>query len=417
MMRSWFGGQTQYTHLYLSAEGQIDRSALTGSETKKTPLCLNLAPGLCALRRLNTAGMKPKEVNAALALLAEESLPELASEYYLDSWKIDAETHGLAALPRVLLDQARHDILAGGSGQLAAVRVPELCPPAQSSAVFWRTAAGVLGCLWQDQRLYHWQVFSAQLATRSLLEQMAVAAPSPPQAIYLNWMSTELSTAWSEAELQSHWPQAQVYDVWDPADQRGYFGQGPTFDSFLYTQQRQAATTSEKWRLGLALAGTAAAGFFMFFAEVRYLERQVEQLAHTASLFKVQANRSEKVAARSGQALRQIRELRAMSVERIGVLAVLKALNDALPPRVKLDSISLDRTGLAALDGVAETELDITTFLERLGRSAVLREPNLAFTQKEQSGGDAQSGLIRFRLEARLVQPLLSLPGEPEREA
>ena len=95
--------------------------------------------------------------------------------------------------------------------------------------------------------------------------------------------------------------------------------------------------------------------------------------------------------------------------ERNGVIKVLQTLSDSLPPRVKLENISVERSGATALDGIAETEVDVSTFLERLRGSPLIRDLNLSFSQKDTKKTGVQA-LLRFRLEARWTQPLLTLP-------
>lgn len=407
----------RYAHVEVSPEGELIGPPGGAQTTLRGPVCLHLAPGSCLLRTLNTAAMNRKEIAPALELLAEASLPLPPDQYYTDSWQIGPELHALAALPRGPLDRARDRIAAAG-GRLAAVRIPELCPPPAGSPavlVLWSMPepGGLLACLWRGQTLYRWQHFPQRLSRRALLEQLAAGADPAPATIYLNWMRSELDP-WPE--LGAVWPQAEVVETWGwtAAERARRFGPGPQLQSFLQQAQRRPASRADKLQLGLALGGVACAALFLFFAEVDYLERQAEQLRHQVSLLKVKANRSEKVAARSGQTLRRIRELRALAVERRGVLEVLKALTEALPARVRLERINVERGGATALDGLAETELDVSNLLENLSQTPLLTEPRLTFTQKEETRGDTSTpALIRFRLEARLAEPLLAPGGLP----
>ena len=414
-------------HVELNHEGELIGLPGGAQAALRGPVCLHLPPGSCLLRVLNVAGMNRKEIAPALALLAEASLPLPPDQYYTDSWQIGPELHALAALPSEPLDRARGRVAAAG-GRLAAVRVPELCPPPvgpsaagprparpHAALVLWSMPepGGLLACLWRGQTLYRWQHFPQRLPRQALLEQLAANADPAPAAVYLNWMRSELDP-W--AELDAVWPQAEVIETWDwdLAERARRFGPGPQLQSFLRQEQRRTASRSDKLRLGLALGGAVCTALFLFFAEVAYLERQAEQLRHQVSLLKVKANRSEKVAARSGQTLRRIRELQALAVERRGVLEALKALTDALPARVRLERINVERGGATALDGLAETELDVSNLLENLSQAPLLTEPRLTFTQKEETRGDTSTpALIRFRLEARLAEPLLAPVGVP----
>ena len=106
-------------------------------QRRAAPVILHPPPGLCLLRRLSVTGLGAREIEAALALWAEESLPEPVQHYYLDSWVIDDDSRALAALPREPLDRAREQLAAGG-GRLAGIRVAELRPPATDAGSFYR---------------------------------------------------------------------------------------------------------------------------------------------------------------------------------------------------------------------------------------------------------------------------------------
>ncbi|MCP4964989.1 MAG: hypothetical protein GY926_07120 [bacterium] len=394
-------------HYRLDEAGRL--VALDPSADPSAPACVHLPPGLCLLRRLSVTGLRANEIEPALALWAEESLPDPVENYAWDSWVISADVRGLVAVPRAPLDQARKTLEQAGTS-LRALRVPELCAPvqAESAVIFWATPEGVLACFWDQQVMYEWQSFPSGPPTRAALEQAAALCQSPPARVYRYGPTGGGGEAWGE--VHAVWPNAEwiPIDTFDPAAQPPH-DSGPAFRNYLHEFQRQPATGADKRRLGLALAGACLTGFFLFHADVAYREQQVEQLRHQVSLLKIKANRSEKLAARSGKTLRQLRALRAMTIERKGVTNILQVLGDSLPPRVKIETLSVERSGMTALDGIAETELDITSFLQRLRLSPLLRDARLSFSEKEtdRKGGQA---LVRFRLEVRWAQPLLSLP-------
>lgn len=414
----WSGEQgNKYAVVTLDKSGEITdlvRSlARQGKKSKR--ICLQLLPGHCLLRRLSLSSLNTHEIQSALEMWADESLPEPAEDYYLDNWMISPETHGLAAIPREPLQKARQALTDKGL-KLVSLHVPELCPPRPSSTgiVLWPTDHGTLVCFWRDHVLYDWQSFLSNISARALSEQVAAICLEAPAFIYLNEMGSDEVI---RSELLSAWPDADIVDIDSHSQQTAdsTFNTRLTFDSYIKEQEQLSATGQEKKKLWLALVATAVAGLFLLFANVTQLEREVRELEHQVSLLKVRALRSEKVASRTGDALKKVRELRAMTTERQGIMTVLKALSDSMPPRTRLDNFTVERNGNASLDGVAETELDVSTLLEKFERTSLFLNPNLTFIQKEEAL-DGAKPLVRFRLEALIAQPLLSLPSVDESE-
>jgi len=373
-------------------------------------VCLHLPPGLCLFRRFAVTGLSAKEIEPALMLWAEESLPEPTGNYALDSWVISPAIRGLVAVPRILLDQARQKINEAGTS-LGMLRVPELLPPtdSQPTVIFWATPENLLACFWDQQVLYEWQSFPPGPPSHAMLEQADAICKVAPACLHRYETATDTDKPWSEA--RSIWPHANVITTgpFDPTAQQHLQDAGPEFRSYVHESEGHAMTGGDKMRLGLAVAGACLAGLFLFHSDISYRERQVKQMRHQVSLLKIKANRSEKLAARSGRTLRQVRELRAMTIERNGIMKVLQILGESLPPRVKIETISVERNGTAALDGIAETEVDISAFLRRLRGSPLVHDLSLSFSQKDtQLKGD--QALVRFRLEARWAHPLLTLP-------
>ncbi len=424
-VRTWVQGLTdgksdrEWVHVTLDELGNLPDvpQALGRRREESLQVCLHLMPGQGLLRRLSVGTLSPKDIEPALELWAEESLPLPIEEYYLDSWNIPTDMRGLVALPREPLSRARQQLVAA-QAQLTVVRVPELRPPidARSGVILWETPVGLLVCLWQHHSLYDWQSFLNGQSTRAIAEQMAACCREVPAFVYVNGSGSEIIQI--RSELESMWPHVECTETGGldgPITDRHYLP-GPAIASFLEEEQQQAATVTEKFHLGLALTGVLIAALFLFFANVTYLQQQVEAQQHHMSLLKIRANRSEKVAARIGDTMRKVRELRTMTTERQGLLQVLKELSEALPSRVKLDNFTVERDGTTAMDGMAETELDISAMLERFRRSSLFREPNLTYIQKD-TKRDKTQALIRFRLETRLAQPLLNLPSEEDHDA
>ena len=408
-MIKWPGKTVQLNvHCRLNEADEI--SGLDNSTESPTAVCLHLPPGLCLLRQLAVTGLTAKEIESALMLWAEESLPEPVDNYALDNWVISPDIRGVVAVPRAPLDQARQKLLAAGA-TLRILQVPELLPPAdpQPAVIFWDTPKNLVACFWEQQVLYGWQSFPPGPPTRAMLEQASAICKTAPTSLHWYGSTTDNDKPWKETS--SIWPNADSInsELFDPSTQQHLQIAGPTFHSYIDESENQPVAGTDKIRMGLAIGGACLAGLFLFHADISYRERQVEQLRHHVSLLNVKANRSEKLAARSGKTLRQVRELRAMTIERNGIMKVLQTLSDSLPPRVKIENISVERSGATALDGIAETEVDVSTFLERLRSSPFIRELNLSFSQKDskKKGGQA---LLRFRLEAHWAQSLLTLP-------
>lgn len=414
----------KYINVDIDAQGELlnAEQALSGRRRRKSKVQVRLPPGVCLLRKLQVQGLTKKEIEPALELWAEESLPYPPEYYYLDSWKISDHEYGLAALPAEPLRQAREQLWQEHSVRVGQVRVAELATPqdSRSGIVIWSTATGFTACLWEKGVLYDWQSFPQEIAAEFALTQLSVSCRNNPEWIYID--ADAAASKQINAALISLWPEVTAEEVrdWSPQTRQRRFSANLAFDRYINEHHYQPATVKDKFRLSLAVAACVITGLFLLFTNLQQLEKQVETLRHHDSLLKVQASRSEQVAKRSGNTLRQIRELRAMTMERPGVMNALKVLSEALPPKVRLESINLERNGVVAVDGLAETEVDISSFLERLGHAPLFQNPNLTFTQKDaaQNAVQAESAetgqpltLIRFRLETELTQPLLIVPG------
>ncbi len=398
----------------IDTEGEmpgIDQ-AEAAARTGQLGVCLVLSPGMVLLRRVDAEGLDTKTLKASLWLKAEETLPSGLDDYYLDIWSISRGAMGLAALPKSPLRHARQQI-ARRIGPVTRVLVPELHTPkdARTGLIFWTTASGLVVCVWDGLRLVHWQAFPGKLPLDAMVDLSATLLPKPPKWIALDEGAAAVPAL--RASLSGAWPDAQFLHAGDGMeDTEQETDTAVTFETFLREAEMQAASSADKWRLGLMLSGALVAGLFLLFAEVRHLERKVTRMQHQVSLLKVKANRSGQIAMRIGQSRRELDELQAMTVERRGILYLFRALGDALPIQAKLVAISVERSGAVAVEGVVGTELDSTLFLEEIARSAVFKDPRLTFTQKEES--TQAEPLVRFRMEMYLSVPLLRLPEAPE---
>ncbi len=398
----------------IDTEGEIPgmEQAEAAAQTGRLDVCLVLSPGMVLLRRVDAEGLDAKTLEASLWLKAEETLPAGLDDYYLDTWSISQGAKGLAALPRKPLQHARQQI-AHRIGPVTRVLVPELHTPndARTGVSFWTGTSGLVACVWEGLRLVHWQAFTGRLPFEAMVDLTAALLPKPPKWIALD--ENAAAVPGLRASLSEAWPGVQFLNADDMGeDTREGTDAAMSFEAFLREVEMQAASGVDKWRLGLMLSGALVAGLFLLFAEVRHLERKVTRMQHQVSLLKVKANRSGQVAMRIAHSRRELDELQAMTVERKGVLYLLRALGDTLPAQAKLVAIGVERTGAVAVEGVVATELDITLFLEEIGRSAVFKDPRLTFTQKEDR--TQAEPLVRFRMEMHLSTPLLRLPEAPE---
>ena len=67
---------------------------------------LVVPPGQTILRRLNIPDVGRRKRESALRLAAETALPRSLDDYVVDYWRIDAESFGLAAIPRDFLSRS-----------------------------------------------------------------------------------------------------------------------------------------------------------------------------------------------------------------------------------------------------------------------------------------------------------------------
>lgn len=384
------------------------------------PVDLNLACGLCLLRKISLAGVTKKELESALQLWAEESLPAPVDQYYLYSWEISTEERGLAALPRKLLSDQRGNLWRAGKN-VAMLRVPELCPPSdrRPGIVLWPLASSVLVCVWREGVLIHWQNFPFSLDAAYAVAQLATE--TTPQWVMFPCDDTRDAESVGALEFEQNildqaeqrWPQAECYSMrnWEPLQREQWFGRSPVFDNFLNEHQYRPATASDKMRLALAVAGVAVAASLLITSDLQLREAELEIMRQHDAVTSTRARRSELVASRSGKTLQQVYDLRALTVERNSVLDVLREVADALPPGVRFEGFLVDRNGKLELEGSAETELDISTLLQRLGNSQAVSNPVLAFAQKGRTPTDnATPSAFEFRIEMWLPAPLLALP-------
>ncbi len=400
------------------SDSVIVDQAIVKPSRRARPVDLNLAVGLCLLRKIALPNASKKELESALQLWAQESLPAPVDQYYLHSWQITADERGLAALPRKLLTDQREQ-LRRKNRKIAILRVPELRPPADSrpGIILWPLSSGVLACVWREGVLVDWQSFPHSLSSEHVIAQLGTCVqPDWFQIASDSRDGAAMITAQLEDDIlrqaELRWPHALCQSMahWNDTQREQWLGASPAFDHFLNEHKFRAASAGDKWRLALAVTGVLVALVLLITSDLQQREAELEVLRQHDAVASVRARRSELVASRSGQTLQQVYDLRALTIERHGVLDALREVADALPPTVRFEGFGIDRNGKIELEGSAETELDISTLLQRLGKSRVMVNPVLAFAQKGKPSADSATPALQFRIELSLQAPLLTLP-------
>ena len=108
------------------------------------------------MRRLSIPDVGRRKRESALRLAAETAITCSLDDYVVDYWRIDAESFGLAAIPRDLLSD--YQTFADERGQAArGVLVPELTADLKNGLVVWVTERGHAVSL-SGGALVDWQV-------------------------------------------------------------------------------------------------------------------------------------------------------------------------------------------------------------------------------------------------------------------
>ena len=430
MQAPWTGnglldtGRTR--RVVVDARGEVyDRSVQGKGNPLKQAVELQTASGMCVLRKLDTAGLRKKDAEAAIDLWAQESLPLDPQQYLTCKWKISDSSWGLAAIALEPLESARVTL----AGQIKKLIVPELTPPTDSrcGAIVRLSSFGLTVCYWRDGVLCDWQSFSKSATPESVRSQVWALTDSENSDLTPEWLAFESAPSDNTSTLlfnviAESWPDASLSYMtdWTPAEAQRWFAKGQKFDRFIHQASYQPIDAAGKSRLAFAFIAVLVAGCFFIFSDLDNLEKRVEILRQQDLVLSVKARRSEQVAKRSSDALTQIYDLQAMTIERRGIMHVLKALEDTLPPGAKLLDLDIQRNGDVTVNGSAQSEVDINSFLNRLERVGLLRDPKLIFAQQESNltaSTESADRLIRFNIELQLAEPLLLLPGSADTDA
>ena len=373
---------------------------------------LVVPPGGTVLRRLSIPPVGRRERAQALRLAAEASVSDPLEAYLADYWRIDRDHFGMAAIPRNLLTD--YQVFADEAGRAAThIQVPELIADLKDGLVLWVLADAVMVCDWCAGVLTDWQVMPRangtlalerllSRATRREVRRVLLRAPSGRDSVWTQEVVGACDRALPGVD-------AKVLD--DPVTgARSGVRTLCAFDPFVKEQANRPASGARRRAAALStLLVLVAIGSFLYL-QLRDLENQAARAEHAASLLKMQAARSTRVADRVRKLTAQVREVRTLNDN--SVVALLDDVAALMPATVRLVGVlQIDRRGLLSLDGLAEKEQDIASFVGELNRHPQVRQVRLqSVTASQREQGKDQG--IRFRLRVHLDTPLWQ--NEPE---
>jgi hypothetical protein len=318
----------------------------------------------------------------------------------------------LAAIPRDLLDEYRE--FADDRGQAARrIQVPELTADLKTGLVVWITERAVMLCVWNAGALVDWQVIPRLNGLVSVEQMLQYGLPSDLNQIVLRATPDE-EQAFVQAvqdSCQRVFPKAAVKVQSDPVTGRGQGGRVLcNFDAFVSEQSNRPASGARRRGAVVATLLLLVSVSWFGYLQLRDLETQAARAEHSASLLKMQAARSARIAERVGRLTREVRELQALNDN--SVVALLDDLTELMPANIRLvGQLQLDRRGVLSLDGLAAAERDISGFVSELRRHPQVDQVRLQSVTVNR-GDDKKDQGARFRLQVRLNSPLWQLLGE-----
>ena len=390
--------------------GEIDRKL----RSSRRAYSLVVPAGQTVLRRLSIPDVGRRKRGEALRLAAEASVAKPLDQYLTDYWRIDSEQYGMAAIPRDLLDD--YQGFADDRGQAARrIQVPELTADLKDGLVLWIIEDAVMACVWHAGTLIDWQVIpraNGIVALEQLLRHGV--APDVGQVVIRAVHGKEQPFLEPMTEIcQRVLPKAVVRVLDDPVTGRG---QGDrvlcTFDAFVAEQSyRPASGARRRGAAAATLVLLVAVGWFGYL-QLRDLESQAARAEHSASLLKMQAARSARIAERVGRLTRQVRTMQALDDN--SVVALLDDLAELMPASIRLvGQLQLDRRGVLSLDGLAQAERDISGFVGELRRHPQVKKVRLQSVTVNR-GQESKDEGARFRLQVQLRAPLWQPPSEEQ---
>jgi len=345
-------------------------------------------------------------------LAAETAIAQSFDDYVVDYWRIDSESFGLAAIPRDLLHE--YQTFADERGQAArGILVPELTADLKNGLVVWVTERVVMLCVWNAGTLVDWQVIPRPNGLVALEQMLRHGLTLPLNDIVLR-AGLDQDQAFVQAvqdSCQRVFPNVEIRVERESVTDRGQSERVLcTFDHFVGEQSnRPAGSARRRAAVATTLVLLASVSWFGYL-QLRDLEIQAARAEHSASLLKMQAARSARIAERVGRLTRATRELQALDDN--SVVALLDDLIELMPANIRLaGQLQLDRRGVLSLDGLAEEEGDISGFVSELRRHPQIAQVRLQSVTVNR-GDDRKNQGARFRLQVRLSASLWQPPGE-----
>ena len=398
--------------LLLGPGGDLAGEIKDSLRMSRSAYSLVVPPGQTILRRLNIPDVGRRKRESALRLAAETAITRSLDDYVVDYWRIDAQSFGLAAIPRDLLSD--YQTFADERGQAArGVLVPELTADLKNGLVVWVTERVVMLCLWSGGALVDWQVIPRPNGLVALEQMLQFGVSADPKEIILR-VGLDEDQAFGEAVRDSCervFSKAQIRVERKSVTERDQSGRVLcAFDDFVGEQSNRPASSARRRGAVAATLVLLASVSWFGYLQLRDLENQAGRAEHSASLLKMQAARSARIAERVGRLTAATRQLQTLDDD--SVVALMDDLIELMPASIRLaGQLQLDRRGILSLDGLAEDESDISGFVSELRRHPQITEVRLQSVTVNRGDSQKNQG-ARFRLQVRLSAPLWEPPGE-----
>ena len=146
------------------------------------------------------------------------------------------------------------------------------------------------------------------------------------------------------------------------------------------------------------------------YLRLRDLENQAVRAEHSASLLKMQAARSARIAERVGRLTAATRQLQTLDDN--SVVALMDDLIEFMPASIRLaGQLQLDRRGYCLWTVLQGTRAISQVLFQSLRRHPQIAEVRLQSVTVNRGDSQKNQG-ARFRLQVRLSAPLWEPPGE-----
>ena len=234
--------------LLLGPGGDLAGEIKDSLRMSRSAYSLVVPPGQTILRRLNIPDVGRRKRESALRLAAETAITRSLDDYVVDYWRIDAQSFGLAAIPRDLLSD--YQTFADERGQAArGVLVSELTADLKNGLVVWVTERVVMLCLWSGGALVDWQVIPRPNGLVALEQMLQFGVSTDPNEIILR-VGLDEDQAFGEAVRDSCervFSKAQIRVERKPVTERDQSGRVLcAFDDFVGEQSNRPASSARR---------------------------------------------------------------------------------------------------------------------------------------------------------------------------